>query len=380
MTRLILSTGEAIYPNFLSKEGRIQLENKMKSNNLTMQCACRLDLKLYYGISSDYRIYPLHKNYEHAQWCSRNNVDKRNSGCTYEDDGTATIFLKFNPLNFSFPKSDKDKEETVKEDCVSDEDEKEENKQQETLLTQGKEHLPDYSLRTMVKTINHDTYAYRMMSGKFAYLSEEYFLNAIIGRLKNIYIHGINKSLRELNVHTDNTAFFYSKVADIKENSLLLYGSKKPYSRFALSSVLKKAVDDFTKRYGIDPQQYMLERSLMAAGFLYKRRNKFGKEYICAGRLCLFAITKNGLYADTLLERDVVEGLMVYAKHLSGQFLYPDMEDAAVSGILRFPKLNKEGYLYLYNKPRDAQIPYLSCNGVVPSKEEVKEFIEEIKK
>lgn len=382
MTRLILSTGEAIYPNFLSKEGRIQLENRMKAQGLTMRCACRMDLELFYGISLDYRIYPLHKNYEHAQWCSRNSSDKRNSACTYEDDGTATMFLKFNPLSFSPPKEEKRKNEVTEEENGTTDEEVvgTESNQKENNPAQEKERLPDYSLRSMIKNINHDTYAYRMMSGKFAYLTEQYFLNAIIGRLKNIYIHGIDKSLRELNIHTDGTAFFYSKVIEIKEKNLILYGSEKPYSRFVLSSVLEKAIADFVKRYGVEPQQYLKERTLMAAGFLYKRRNKFGKEYICIGRLCLFAITRNGLYADTLLERDVVEGLMIYAKYQEGQFLYPDTEDTAVNGILRFPRLNKEGYLYLYHKPREAQTPFLSCNGAIPSKEVVEEFIEEVKK
>lgn len=117
----------------------------------------------------------------------------------------------------------------------------------------------------------------------------------------------------------------------------------------------------------------------MAAGFLYKRRSKFGKEYKCIGRVCLFAITKNGLYAESIIERDVVERLMELGKSCGGQFLYHDTEDTLMDGIFRLPTLNKEGYIYLYHKPKQPQIPYLFCENASPEKEMIGEFIEELK-
>lgn len=374
ITRLLLSDGSFVYPNFLSDEERQALSTKLGSENLTMQCGCRTDSALLYGISKDLRIYPLHNGYEHAKWCSRAVTEERTSSFVYDDEGKATCFLTFNPRNFSVPKTAEEVDEE-EEGYVNETDDF------TTALPAGKKKkkdiLPRSNLRKMILIINRDTYTERVISSKAAVLSEDYFTSAVLARCKKIYPNGASTSLRAMSLETDHVSFIYGKVENCEESAVYIRGSSgSSYRRFVPAPTMQAAQQKFFSAYGCSVEECMKQNSVYVSGFAYKKLSKTGNVYTCFGRLCFFVVTRNGIFAETLLEKDVLEAIFWGAKKCGGVFLFPDSESDPCFGILRITKQGKEGKIYLNKKPKSDEVAL--CLTEAPTEQQIREFAEKL--
>ena len=371
VTRLILSDGNVVYPNFASAEERSALRQKLADGKATMRCSCRSDEELLYGVSTDNRIYPLHTHYEHAQWCSRCQNENRVAASTYDEEGNTTVYLKFDPKIFTPPR------EVRREEVETPDNEKDDATEsvQTEPSVKKKEKLPSFSLRQMVRCINHDTYSERIMTGKNALLSEDYFTNAVLAHLKKVYVSGMAHSLRDLSLENDHISFFYAKVTGMEKSALFLQGSQRPYRRFVLEKVMEKAREEFFQLYDIYPDE--IEGSTVyAAGFAYKRISGKGTAYTCVGRLCFFLVSKNGLYAGSMYEKDTLDVLLAHTTRCGGVFLFPDSDEAPFFGIFRIPRQNKEGYIYLHGTGGDEEVSLVVSD--VPTREQLERFVENI--
>lgn len=380
ITRLILSDGGFVYPNFLSEEERTALRDRMEKENLTMRCGCRMDREdLLYGISKDLKIYPLHNSYEHARWCSRAQQDtERNSSFVYDESGKSTVFLSFNPRNFSAPSAKQEEETDEDAEYVNEWDE------MTTELPKGKkrkkELLPRSNLRQMIATLNHDTYSERLMNGKAAVLSEDYFTTAVLARCKRVYPSGSGKSLRALSLEEDRYYFIYGKVVGVENNGVYLKSSDGgSYRRFVPVNIMNSAANKFFTAYGATIDECLqAKHSVYVAGFAYKRLSREGKIYTCFGRLTFFIVTKNGIFANNMLEKETLEVVMSEAKKYGGVFLFPDSENVPYFGIMRITNQGKEGRIYLGKAPTDAGNEPVLCLSESPTEDDIRKFAEDI--
>ena len=371
VTRLLLSDGDVVYSNFASAEERSVLRQRLAEGGLTMRCSCRSDEELLYGVSADNRIYPLHTHYVHAQWCSRCQNENRVVASTYDEEGNTTVYLKFDPKVFTPPRE-------VKKEVVETPDNEKDDATESVPAgpsVKKKEKLPSFSLRQLVQCINRDTYSKRIMSGKSALLSEEYFMNALLSHLKKVYVSGMTHSLRDLSLEADHISFFYSKVVGIERSALYLQGSQHSYRRFVLEKVMERAREEFLQLYGVYPDE-VTDSTVYAAGFAYKRISGKGTSYTCVGRLCFFLVSKNGLYAGSLYERDTLDALLSYTTKCGGVFLFPDSDAAPYFGVFRIPRQNKEGYVYLHGAGGGEEVALVLSD--VPTREQMERFVENI--
>lgn len=382
VTRLILSDGKILYPNFLSGEEKSALRERMAREDLTMRCSCRDDVELCYGVSADNKIYPLHNGYEHAPWCSRRQTEERTSPFVYEEDGTSTVFLTFDPVVFTPARMDSS--ERI-EDAGEDADETDDAtvKLPENTGDAGrgkKEMLPRCNLWQMIATVNRDTYSERLMNGKNAVLSEDYFTTAVLARCRMVYPSGGKKSLRALSLKEDHVAFVYGKVAKCEDSAVFIHGREdKIYRRFVPDNVMDRALKTFEVAYGKTVGECVeTEMPVYVSGFVYKKISRAGNIYTCFGRLCFFLTTRNGLFAGSMFEKDVLEKVFSYARSCGGTFLFPDSESAEHFGVLRISAQRKEGRIYLKRKAPAEYTGAALCLSDVPTDEELEKFVGDI--
>lgn len=377
-TRLLLSSGDVIYPSFLSAEERTVLRDRMAKEQLDMRCSCRNDVMLLYGVSSDNKIYPLHNDYEHSMWCSRNRNDERTTPFVYEENGNSTVFLKFDPRVFVFTHTSDEERQEDAEEYIN------EYSDDTVNLPEGekrkkKEMLPRCNLRDLITMINHDTYAERIMAGKNGVLSEDYFKTAMLARCKKVYPSGMSKSLRALSLEEDKVCFIYGKVASVDDSAVFIYGSEgNVYRRFVPVDIMERAKRAFVDAYGMSIAESIDARmAVYVSGFAYKRISRNGSVYTCFGRICFFQVTRNGLIANSNLEFKVLEKMFSFVKTCGGVFLFPDSDKAEHFGVLRIPRQKKEGRIYLKKAPLKPGGAVL-CVSEVPTDEQLQKFLEDI--
>lgn len=100
-----LLNGTDIFPNYMDIKQRSILKKQSGDKSEVMWCSCLPDKKLYYRISENLRFYPEHNGYEHSSYCIRyhTNESKRRTAIIRSDEETATVYLGFNPKNFTIP-------------------------------------------------------------------------------------------------------------------------------------------------------------------------------------------------------------------------------------------------------------------------------------
>lgn len=379
VTRFILSDGSVLYPNFLSLEERQVLRERMETERLRMRCGCRDDEMLLYGVSSDYRLYPLHQGYEHATFCSRFQGGERTTPFLYEDDGKTTVFLTFDPKVFT-PASTRPTPERQDgaEDYVNEMDD-DTVSLPESGEGRKKEMLPCCNLRQLILQINRDTYSERVMNGKNGTLSEEYFKTAVLARCKNVYPSGMGKSLRALSLEDDRVCFIYGKVANCEGAAVFIYGSEgRTYRRFVPEDVMRRAQSAFEKAYGASIASCIEEGiSVYVSGFVYKKISRKGQKYTCFGRPNFFIVNKNGLMCESMLEMKVLDKVLSYTKKCGGTFLFPDSDKAEHFGVFRINAQRKEGRIYLKKAPLSYNGAAL-CLNAEPGDNELENFVEKI--
>ena len=385
-TKFVTSTGRSVFAPLVGDRDRMRLRQEIDSGMLQLYCGCSSeDNKLLYGISADLRFIPLHKHYVHKPWCSRFNSTKLSTPAVYDEKGFVRVYTSFAANSFSLPARVKDESELTEAELrirrLREEERIKEKERKEAfglmdVAGSAKESLPSFSLAELIKFVNHDAYMSRVIEGKYAFLSEEYFLSAVNGYLKRVTVDGMKKPLKELTLAADKMQFFYDKVQNLEEKSFHYVSYDNTVkSRYVPESILAKAEEAFEKTYGVSVYDYMHTGSVYAAGFLYERLSRMGKQYRCVGRLLLFPVTENGLFVDSLLEKDIVDVLMQVCKKSGFQFLYPDDESGNVIGVIRNADTMKEAPVFLNIKRKGFQGIHLALHGKVPSMEEIEDFM-----
>lgn len=305
------------YPEYMDKEMRLCLKEKMRQEALSLYCSCSFYSanRLEYGISVDGKIYPLHQGYVHSKDCARNiESNKRPAAFCLKEDGTAEVFFGFDPNKFTIPDPKKAEEKSSEKKIKpaplpGQEVEKEEKEPTDTL--------PRFLLE-----LNSDTQKERATAGK-GLLSADYFLYALQARLKKVYISGFDKPIKDLSLSEDGLQFFYQPLDSIdttEGSKIVLKGYKKDYSYFLYHSTLEKEKGLFEAKYGISVDDALAGgHNVMAAGFIYMRLSKRQKLFKVVGRLHLFIVNENGLYCRSLEE---AEELNLVSKYLRGNKRY----------------------------------------------------------
>lgn len=309
----IASDGGLIYPAYMSKEDKLALRDRIGTKTDYMFCSCNRENKLYYRVSADLRFIPCHQNYVHSESCVRFGGIRKSVFVHDEDTGISTAYLRFNPANFSIPSISMPSEGTEpsesKEVATAEEVAEE---QKEGKVKEEKE--PFSPLALFVRSINIDSYMDRLI-GTGKVFSYEYFLSALYKRLQYIKISPMKKSIKELDYKIDGFKFFYAELAGYTQDdkstiSLKYFGKTNNY--FVFPNVLQKALKDYIKQYGSEPN-FDTER-IMASGFMYERVSRRGNLYLTPGRLHLFKVNELGVYCDNSIVVFVTDFLNNYIK------------------------------------------------------------------
>lgn len=374
--KFTLHNGTEIFPNYMNTEQRSLLKQQIGEQSEVMWCSCRTDKKLYYRLSENLRFYPEHNGYEHSPYCIRYHTveSKRRTAIIHNDEETATVYLQFNPKNFTMPSTNPD-DDTEDNNEESNEGKTEDNLSEESsslstinsISSDSSEeneliHLnkikvdsdnykePKFNLANFIRCINYDTFNERIINHK-PLLSYEYFANALIGRLKNIRISGMSKNVRNLSLEEDGVRFFYAPFigCDVKKSqSYTSYNIKikghenNVYTLFTFGVVYEKALKRFHKQYGIEPNEYT-----MVAGFQYYPISKSGNHYKVIGRLQLFQVSNHGLYCNSLFEIECFNIIINYIKKHTAEYIrfYIPTEDELINGIIEVEGFNKKGII-----------------------------------
>lgn len=382
--KFTLSNGTEIFPSYMNSQQRKKLKEQIGERSQVMWCSCRTDKKLYYRISEDLRFYPEHNGYEHAISCIRfhSKDNKRRSAIIRSDEETATIYLQFNPKNFTIPSikaeedeieeeraegsvADKEEEKSVESTEISpltSDDPLEENEvlHVDKLKIDTSEYKePKFNLASLIRCINHDAFTERTINGK-PILSKDYFTSALFGRLKDIRISGMSKSIRNLSLEEDGVRFIYAPFVkcDIKysgynkSHHIIIKGSENnTYSLFTFESIFEKAKQRFNKQYGIEPNE-----NTMIAGFQYYPLSKNNNHYKVIGRMHLFQVSEHGLFCNSVYEQNAYNTILNYIKNHNTEKIrfYIPAEDEAVNGIVEVPGSSKKG-LIIFPSPKGSK-------------------------
>lgn len=341
---LIMYDGTVIIPQYLNTEDRVALRNRFGEKREFMWCGCRNDVKMYYRVSTDGRIYPEKHGYSHLPGCilSPDNDERNTRAFVPSADGTASAYLGFDPATFTMP-TDKDIDPPMSDGTEKEKDE-------------------DRSLRlsAFIRQLTVDTFNARMAEGK-SMLSKEYFSSSLFSRLKLITIDRLRKPIREYTLNDDGFSFFYTAVQRIEEKgeegkkscSLVIKDKDgKEFRWFIYEKTLQVAKKNFLRRYGVEPKDAGDE--IMMAGFRYQRRKKDDSgTYNVVGRLDFFLTSKNGIYARTKVEKanlDLIGDLLWKNKNL--KFLLSDEGDSSLGYFLKTGSYEK----YIITSPEDESI------------------------
>lgn len=306
--------GRIIYPTFLCAEEREALKSEYDGKREFMWCRCRSDVKLFYRISTDLKIYPEHKGYEHSSSCifSEMNANRKEKAfIANAETGETTAFLNFDPSVFNPGKV------AAKDEHNEKGEGKGESKHRE------KADDAELNLIYFVRNLNIDTYNARAAAGK-ATLSSDYFASALYGRLKYVKFDGKAKMIRDFTLERDGFQFFYctaksvvaKKLAEDRTSCYLNIETRegKSISWYIYPNVCEKAANLFEDRYGMKIHEAQEQGyTVMAAGFRYRRQKQYSNHtYDCIGKIVFFIVNKNGIFARTLAEKDNLDTILSY--------------------------------------------------------------------
>ena len=310
-SKFILENGKEIYPGYLDKEQRQALREQIGDKREVMRCGCKPNDKLFYRISEDLKIYPEHNNYKHDLYCSRYKTDtgvaeRQTAYLINEEDGAVTAYVTFNPKNFDISST-----EEVDQDNPPPEDDMEEDSQDEAIIEKEENSIkkeekkePKLSLPSLVRSINVDAFSEKVINNK-KIDSKENFSKFVYYRMKKVKISKMKKPIGDLSLEKDGVRFIYVPFAGaIKKTErgltkcyIQTKGSEeKIYNNLIFPETLEKAIKEFTKVYGIEPDD-----NTMIAGFQYYKKSRSKSMYRVLGRIHLFQISDLGIYCRGLV-------------------------------------------------------------------------------
>lgn len=365
-TKFILSGGQDIYPGYLDNDRRKELKDSYGTKREYMRCGCKPNDDLYYRISEDLKIYPEHNNYVHDNSCCRfkntsGQIERQTAYLINEEDGEVTAFLTFDPKNFSMSEViQKDQDNDVPEESIDENVEeltigKDEN---ETQTAEKKE--PKLSLDDLIRSINVDAFTEKILNNKVID-SKDTFSKFVYHRMKKIKISKMKRTLGELSLEKDGVRFFYLPVSEIcqgNENNMQqcyikTFGpDSKIYSNFIFPKTLEKALKEYSKRYGIEPDE-----NTMVAGFQYLKKGKGKSNYRILGRVHLFQVSDIGIYSRNNVEQEVFSSLYTITKENSEIRFWIPPDDLSIGAIIEVKEFTKK-ILVLFRSKKDERVSY----------------------
>lgn len=348
-----------LYPGYLDQEGRKKILETYKDMRGFMWCGCRSDIKLYYKISKDLRIYPEHNNYQHdrncSRYCSETGVKERKTGYVVDDEnGEVTAYLSFNPKNISF----KEDEESVEKEDNCDMKEKDSNSEEqvvekETVTKVDEKSEPKLSLEALIRGINVDTYTEKVFKNQIIN-ERDNFAKQVYHRMKKVRVSRMRKSIGELSLESDGVRFIYIPFSGVVKNDAngltKCYFSTsgedgKVYNNFIFPETAEKAINKFKKLYGIEPNE-----ETMLAGFQYYKKTRSGVKYRVLGRVHLFQISNVGIYCRSLIEKETYDILSQIARERNDMKFWIPADDESIGAIINIADKTKKIILLFRNK------------------------------
>lgn len=400
-TKFTLINGRDIFPNYMDKEQRRKLKEQLGNKKQVMWCGCRNDKKLYYTLSEDLRFIPEHNGYDHDAYCFRfrNEDNKRTTAIIRSEEDTATVYLQFNPKNFTIPSGNNEEEEqdtgTDKEDpdtiTESDEELNEILYVDKQKLDTSEYKEPKFNLATFVRCINHDAFTERAINNK-PILSKDYFTTSLLARLKHIRVNGMKKNIRDLSIEEDCVKFFYApfvgcniqKTPERTSYNVIVRGyENKNYSMFTFGKIYEKALDKFHKQYGQEPDE-----STMIAGFQYYQKGK-RNFYKVIGRMHLFQVSDHGIYCSSVQEMQNYNSIINYIRRHKDEKIrfYIPAEEEIINGIFEVEGCHKKGIVLMASTKKSKEyvmeiktyLPLLIAPGMELTDDIIHKFIEKLK-
>lgn len=358
--KFLISTGEDLFPQYITEADRKQLKERIKNNEITIKCGCKPSANFFYGISEDLKIYPLHKNYVHdIQCCRYKNVSDnqiRNSAYQVDDQtGTVMVYTKFDPRVFTADKEPAKKEK--KTDETDDEQEKvfiEKSDSEKEAV----EKEPKFSLEDLVRAINVATFSDNVFK-KTILDSHTKFSKCVYHQMKTIYLDRLRKSIGELSLEEDGVRFIYQKYSRyINENingavksHIITTLNDKEYNNYIFPNTAKKCLTKYNTCYGEEPGE-----NTYIAGFQYLKSSQTGTSYRVLGRVHLFLVSEGGIFCRNKIEFDTYNILERFQRDGKIKFYIPP-EDQDIGAVVEIPGRNKK-LLILFNLDKPETVRY----------------------
>lgn len=362
-TKFSLENGKDFYPGYLTKEKRQALKKEYENKRQYMWCGCRNDVKLFYRISEDLRIYPEHNDFAHGSNCSRfrtpdGRTERKTAYVVDDQNGEVTVFLKFNPKNL------KVEEETDSEDIGENKENLEVMEEIEEVVVESEPNQqekkekkePKLSFGSLTRCINIDTYMDYYFK-KSSMLSKEQFSKLVYARMGSVKINGMKKKIGELSLENDGVRFIYAPFVGcdnrsergLKKCYVRTSGPDgKTYNNFTFEEIYQKAYKEFVKTYGMEPNQ-----DTVMATFQYYKKTRKGTKYKILGRIHLFQVSDNGLYCRSIAEQQTFNTIAKMLEKRKGTRFYIPAEDETIGGIIEEDGIKKKILLIFRTKKKE---------------------------
>lgn len=365
-SKFILTNGQDLYPGYLSLERRQMIRDKYKDTRGYMRCGCKPNAKLYYRISEDLRIYPEHNNYQHDIFCCRykdeSGIQERQTAYVINDEsGEVVAFTSFDPFSFTqeVPDSHKEQDNIVPTEEDDNMEEIVVEKDNDTIKPAQKKE-PKLSIGDLIRSINVDSFTEKILNNQTVTAPEKFSV-LVYYRMKKVRLFRGKKNIGELTLEKDGCRFMYLPFAGIQQKEengtkkcYLQTKSKdgKIYNNFIFPDIMRKAAQDFTKRYGIMPDEHT-----MVAGFQYLKKTKHGRTYKVMGRIHLFQISDIGIYCRSMTELLTFNCLQTITEENSDIRYWIPPEDPSVGAIVAIRGMQKK-ILLLFRTGKDEPVTY----------------------
>lgn len=359
-TKFILESGIEIYPGYLDEERRKEIKDLYTGKRMYMWCGCKNEDRIYYRISEDLRIYPEHNKSVHDHYCSRyrteSGEEERKTGYVInEEDGEVIAYLSFNPKNLV----ENDRSES--EECNPDlENMLLETEEQEVLIEADKgknktkeKKEPKLSLASLIRSINIDTFTEKAFNNR-KITTRENFNKYVYFRMKKVKISRMKKAIGDLTLEKDGVRFIYLPFAGALKKEergvtkcyFCSNFNGKVINNFIYPDTMKKAIKDFIKAYGIEPDE-----NTMLAGFQYLKKTKSGVPYKVLGRVHLFQVSNTGIYIRSISEKNTYDLICKIIDEDERIKFWIPADDESIGGIIqREEKMTKILLLFRTSK------------------------------
>ncbi len=364
-TKYILSNGKEIYPGYLDKVKKQSIRERYKDERGFMRCGCRPEAELFYRISEDLRIYPEHNNYQHDMFCCRfkNKLGETERHTAYvinDENGEVVAFTSFDPLTFSQDGDVKKEQDNLVPEEGNDNIEEITVGKDEDKLKISEKKEPKLSVAGLIRSINVDSFTEKILNNQ-EIESKEKFSVYVYYRMKKVRLDRTKKNIGELSLEKNGCRFVYLPFVGFllkKENGFerCYLQTRAPdgevYNNYLFPDIMKKAVKEFIKTYGIEPNEYT-----MVAGFQYLKRNKGGRNYKVMGRVHLFQVSDLGIYCRSMIEVETFNCLQKISKNNKDIRYWIPPEDESIGAIIEIIGRKKK-ILILFRNKKDECITY----------------------